>query len=110
MVRSTACAPGVLSDQRIAELPNVPTLKELGKDVSLTVWFRRLRPQGHSPGHPRQALRDGQQGGPGARVQGGHEEGRLHRPLHAPGGVHFLLNKQYGENKKLLQMIGVKAK
>lgn len=36
----------VLSDTRFADLPDVPTLKELGVDLSLTIWFGLVAPAG----------------------------------------------------------------
>src|SRR5690606_31316143 len=36
----------VLADERVAALPDVPTLKELGHDVSLSVWFGAFAPAG----------------------------------------------------------------
>lgn len=36
----------VLSNSRFPSLPNVPTLKELGKDLALTIWFGVFGPKG----------------------------------------------------------------
>ncbi|MCG8511884.1 MAG: tripartite tricarboxylate transporter substrate binding protein [Rhodospirillales bacterium] len=36
----------VLSSDRLVDLPDVPTLKELGKDLTLTIWFGAFAPKG----------------------------------------------------------------
>lgn len=38
----------VLSDQRFSDMPNVPTLKELGHDVVITAWYGIAAPKGLS--------------------------------------------------------------
>lgn len=36
----------VLSDERFADLPDVPTLKELGTDLTMSIWFGLFAPAG----------------------------------------------------------------
>ena len=103
-------ALAVLSDKRMAEFPNVPTLKELGKNLRLTVWFGTFAPKG-TP----EAMLNKLSAAASKAVQDP-------KFLEAMKQAHFIVrfmprseftafyNNQYQDNKKLLQMIGVKAK
>ena len=86
------------STQRLAQLPDVPTVAEQGfPGFEMTQWYGLLAPANMQPGQCRQAFRRGRQGG--ARAGGGQAAGK--RCSHS--------HRQHGGRVRGLHRAGAKA-
>ena len=99
----------VLADQRLPELPNVPTMKELGKDLSISIWFGLFAPKGT----PEEILQ---------KLSSGCELALKDRDFRAAMdkadfNVRYMdrasfkkyFDKEFDANKSMLELIGVKG-
>ena len=103
-------ALAVLADERLADLPDVPTLKELGKDLTLTIWFGAFAPKG-TPEAILDKLSDacGKAVKDSEFLEGMKKANYIVRFMPRSEFMTFY-NDQFSGNKKLLELIGVKAK
>lgn len=100
----------VLADERLKDLPDIPTMKELGKDLSISIWFGAFAPKG-TPEATLGKLSEAC----GKAIQ---DPGFLEGMKKAHYLVRYLprdefkkyYEEQFDDNKKLLELIGVKVK
>lgn len=100
----------VLADKRLPELPDAPTMKELGKDLNISIWFGLFAPKG-TPDAVLQKLSSGCQ----AAIKDPEFKNAMDK---ADFTVRFMdrvafktfFNKEFDANKSMLDLIGVKGK
>ncbi|WP_430879849.1 Bug family tripartite tricarboxylate transporter substrate binding protein [Granulosicoccus sp. 3-233] len=100
----------VLADERLVELPDIPTLKEQGEDLSLSIWFGLFAPQGTSEDKLdkldeacSEAVQDPE------FLEGMKKAQSIVRYLPRSEFKEYY-QEQFTNNKELLELIGVKAK
>ena len=97
----------VAADERLADLPDVPTLKELGIDVSITIWFGLFAPAGTPD-----AILDKLAAACAEAVKdedfltGMANSNYIVRHMDRPDFTEFY-NSQYGGNASMLKAIGL---
>ena len=69
-------ALAVWGDKRLASLPDVPSMKELGYDATFYIWSGLFAPAGDAGADPHDAARRGEAHGRGSGIQGGDGQGR----------------------------------
>lgn len=99
----------VLSDQRLPELPKVPTMKELGKDLNISIWFGLFAPKGT----PEAVLKKLSTGCEVASKDGDFKAAmsKADFTVRYMDSIAFktYFNEQFDANKSMLDLIGVKA-
>ena len=100
----------VSAEERVSDLPDVPTFKELGKDVVVTIWFGAFAPAG-TP----EAVLDKLSEACGKAVKdeeflSGMAKANYIVSYKSRADFKAFFEEQYEGNKELLSVIGVKLK
>lgn len=100
----------VLADARLADLPNVPTLRELGKDLTLTIWFGAFAPKGTPAAVLDRLSQACEKAVADPEFQTGMKNANY--LLRYMGRQEFtaFYQKQFDDNQALLKLIGVKTR
>ena len=99
----------VLADQRLPELPNVPTMKELGKDLSISIWFGLFAPKG-TPEEILQKLSSGCELAIKDRdFRAAMDKADFNVRYMDRASFKKYFDKEFDANKSMLELIGVKG-
>lgn len=98
----------VSADERVAGLPDTPTFKELGKDVSVSIWFGAFAPKGTSDDVLNSLSAACEKAVQDADFLAGMEKANYIVSFKGRDEFKPFYESQFEANKDLLEVIGVK--